>query len=47
VRHLPVTEARLTVGMLSIRDALAVMERDRIIEPGSFMETVHDPSGAT
>jgi CBS domain-containing protein len=47
VRHLPVTEARLTVGMLSIRDALAVMERDRIIEPGSFMETVHDSSGAT
>jgi CBS domain-containing protein len=47
VRHLPVSENHRTVGMLSIRDALAVMERDRIIEPGSFMETVHDSSGAT
>ena len=47
VRHLPVTEHHRTVGMLSIRDALAVMERDRIIEPGPLMETVHDSPGPT
>ncbi len=43
VRHLPVTEDRRVVGMLSIRDALAVMERDRLIEPRSSMETVDGP----
>jgi len=47
VRHLPVAERGRAVGMLSIRDALAVMERDRIIEPGSHIETVHDPLGPT
>jgi CBS domain-containing protein len=47
MRHLPVTEHRRAVGMLSIRDALAVMERDRIIEPGRPMETVHEPLGPT
>jgi CBS domain-containing protein len=41
VRHLPVTDHRRPVGMLSIRAALAVMERDRIIEPGSHIDTVH------
>jgi CBS domain-containing protein len=45
VRHLPVTQSDRTVGMLSIRDALTVMERDRIIEPGSPMQTVHDRLG--
>lgn len=53
VRHLPATDGHHAVGMLSIRDALAVMERDRIIEPGSPMATVHDspesarPAGPT
>jgi CBS domain-containing protein len=47
VRHLPVTEGRHLMGMLSIRDALAVMEGDRIIEPGRLMESVHDPLGPT
>lgn len=46
VRHLPVTDGHHAVGMLSIRDALAVMARDRIIEPGSLMATVHDPPGS-
>lgn len=45
VRHLPVTEQHRTVGMLSIRDALAVMERDRLIEPASPIETLHDRPG--
>jgi CBS domain-containing protein len=46
VRHLPVTDhdqSDRPVGMLSIRDALAVMERDRIIEPAARMQTVHEP----
>jgi CBS domain-containing protein len=42
VRHLPVTENGLVVGMLSIREALAVMESDRLIEPHSTIDTV-DP----
>lgn len=41
VRHLPVTDRGRVVGMVSIRDALVVMERDRIIEPASHIETVH------
>jgi CBS domain-containing protein len=41
VRHLPVTDGGRAVGMVSIRDALVVMERDRIIEPASHIETVH------
>jgi len=47
VRHLPVTESHRTVGMLSIRDALAVIEGDRISAPGSTIETVHDSLGPT
>lgn len=33
VRHLPVTAGGRPVGMLSIRDALTVFQRDRIVEP--------------
>jgi CBS domain-containing protein len=40
VRHLPVTTRGQVVGMLSIRDALAVVERDRIVEPHSTLEAV-------
>jgi CBS domain-containing protein len=47
VRHLPVTRRGRMVGMLSIRDALVVMERDRIIEPGHLIESVHGPLGPT
>lgn len=45
VRHLPVTEQHRTVGMLSIRDVLAVMDQDRLIEPSSPIETLHDRPG--
>jgi CBS domain-containing protein len=47
VRHLAVARRGRTVGMLSIRDALAVMERDRIIEPGHLIESVHGSLGPT
>jgi signal-transduction protein with cAMP-binding, CBS, and nucleotidyltransferase domain len=35
IRHLPVTDEHGIVGMLSIRDALAVSDQDRIVGPGS------------
>jgi CBS domain-containing protein len=40
VRHLPVTDGHRVVGMLSIRDALAVFERDRLVEPRTTVEAV-------
>lgn len=35
IRHLPVTDEHGIVGMLSIRDALAVSDQDRIVGPSS------------
>lgn len=35
VRHLPVVDGARLVGIVSIRDALAVVERDRLVEPGT------------
>jgi CBS domain-containing protein len=35
IRHLPVTDENRIVGMLSIRDALAVSDQDRIVGPSS------------
>jgi CBS domain-containing protein len=35
LRHLPVVDGDHIVGMLSIRDALAVSDADRIIQPPS------------
>jgi CBS domain-containing protein len=42
VRHLPVIDDDRVVGMLSIREALAVMEHDRLIEPHD-VDTVDRP----
>jgi CBS domain-containing protein len=45
VGHLPVTDNGRAVGMVSMRDALRVMERDRLIEPGALTATFHRPLG--